>query len=323
MDYRFYPTNAVRRFRRRRRAKASGALAELAALIRNSEGREQPCLKLPVSQPCTYAQFCDPIFVEIAEALGETATAGDRRISLERQLWEYAYIAAMLRSAGLLRPGTRGFGFGVGNEPIVPFLAGIGCELVASDLSESDPRALRWVQQRQHLSCARWFAGWDAEVSLGHSRVSTRSIDMASFVVSANERESYDFVWSSCAVEHLVSAEQPNLDGGLEFVERTLALLRPGGVAVHTTEWGLSDEPILGENEVLHGTHQLRAFLDGISSDKYQCDVTFDLGDNRLDHVVDYLPDENRQNSARVHLKRYYHPGRLTTSFGIAIHRRP
>ena len=41
----------------------------------------------------------------------------------------------------------------------------------------------------------------------------------------------FDLIWSSCALEHLGSPK-----AGLEFVVRTLELLKPGGVSVHTTE---------------------------------------------------------------------------------------
>jgi hypothetical protein len=45
----------------------------------------------------------------------------------------------------------------------------------------------------------------------------------------------FDLVWSCCALEHLGSPE-----AGLEFVVRTLDLLEPGGVSVHTTELELT-----------------------------------------------------------------------------------
>jgi hypothetical protein len=45
----------------------------------------------------------------------------------------------------------------------------------------------------------------------------------------------FDLVWSACALEHLGSPE-----AGLDFVLRTLDLLEPGGVAVHTTELELT-----------------------------------------------------------------------------------
>jgi hypothetical protein len=44
-----------------------------------------------------------------------------------------------------------------------------------------------------------------------------------------------DLVWSCCALEHLGTPQ-----AGLEFVVRTLGLLEPGGVPVHTTELELT-----------------------------------------------------------------------------------
>ncbi len=47
----------------------------------------------------------------------------------------------------------------------------------------------------------------------------------------------FDFLWSSCALEHLGSIE-----AGARFVERAMDCLAPGGVAVHTTEFNLDSD---------------------------------------------------------------------------------
>jgi SAM-dependent methyltransferase len=47
--------------------------------------------------------------------------------------------------------------------------------------------------------------------------------------------KNFDFCWSACCFEHLGSIEH-----GLNFVEQSLKTLRPGGLAVHTTEFNLS-----------------------------------------------------------------------------------
>jgi hypothetical protein len=57
----------------------------------------------------------------------------------------------------------------------------------------------------------------------------------------------FDLVWSSCALEHL----GPPAGAGLEFVMRSLDLLEPGGVAVHTTELELTPR---AETEYVQGT---------------------------------------------------------------------
>ncbi len=44
----------------------------------------------------------------------------------------------------------------------------------------------------------------------------------------------YDFLWSNCALGHLGS-----IDKGLEFIEKSLECLKPGGWAVHTTEMAI------------------------------------------------------------------------------------
>ena len=48
-------------------------------------------------------------------------------------------------------------------------------------------------------------------------------------------RIDFDFLWTSCAFEHLGS-----LRAGLDFVVDAMRLLRPGGIAVHTTEFNLT-----------------------------------------------------------------------------------
>jgi hypothetical protein len=48
---------------------------------------------------------------------------------------------------------------------------------------------------------------------------------------------SYDLVWSTCALGHIGSYQK-----GLDFIVRSAKLLKPGGWAVHTTELDLSGE---------------------------------------------------------------------------------
>jgi hypothetical protein len=44
----------------------------------------------------------------------------------------------------------------------------------------------------------------------------------------------YDFLWSVCAFEHLGTLQR-----GLDFVVAAMRCLKPGGIAVHTTEYNL------------------------------------------------------------------------------------
>ena len=73
----------------------------------------------------------------------------------------------------------------------------------------------------------------------------------------SSDLHEFDFCWSCCALEHLGS-----LSAGLRFIERSLDTLRPGGWAVHTTEFNLfSDAAQLRGgrlfsivNEILNGS---------------------------------------------------------------------
>ena len=64
-------------------------------------------------------------------------------------------------------------------------------------------------------------------------RVQFRAVDMNE--IPADLDSQFDFCWSSCALEHLGSLEH-----GMRFIERAMALLRPGGIAVHTTEYNMT-----------------------------------------------------------------------------------
>ncbi len=49
--------------------------------------------------------------------------------------------------------------------------------------------------------------------------------------------EGFDFNWSSCSFEHLGSIEK-----GINFLMNQLKTLKPGGWAVHTTEFNVSSD---------------------------------------------------------------------------------
>ena len=101
--------------------------------------------------------------------------------------------------------------------------------------------------------------------------------------------EPYDFVWSVCALEHL-----GNLERGLEFVERSLSVLKPGGVAVHTTEFNAdSNEKTLGTGgTVLYRKKDLQALFERLEAQKHKVvgPPDFSSGRGFLDRYVDVPP---------------------------------
>lgn len=203
-----------------------GAIDRRATLARRRWLARQPTFSELKSQPCTHRQIVDPRCRAIAAEI-------DVKPVMHRKQWEWCFIIRALLDRGLVREGARGVGFGVGREPIVGALAARGCTLVATDLPSAADGVAVWHETQQHAAS---FADLDprnlCDPELLRARVAFRPLDMRAIPADLT---GFDFCWSACAFEHLGT-----LTAGLEFVERSLAALRPGGTAVHTTEWNVS-----------------------------------------------------------------------------------
>lgn len=148
-----------------------------------------------------------------------------------RKMWEWCAIAETISKAGVLREGKRGCGFAVGREPLASLFGKMGAEILATDLA-SDVDHWATTGQQAAASSQIWWPGLIGEEEF-KKRVAFQPLDMRD--VSPLSRERFDFMWSSCSIEHLGSIE-----AGLRFVEESTKLLQPGGIAVHTTEFNLS-----------------------------------------------------------------------------------
>jgi len=205
---------------------------------------------------------------------------------LHRKMWEWLYIAEALSERGMLQPGRRGLGFGVGREPLVAAFAATGCRVVATDLQPDRAREAGWTDTGDEYS-----GGLDGLNGHGlcppeefGQRVEYRHVDMNR--IPADLR-GFDFTWSSCAFEHL-----GDLDAGLAFVENQLACLAPGGVAVHTTELNLSsdDDTVAAGPTVLFRRRDLRELARRLQRSGYRIDLDLTEGDTPQDRHVDAPP---------------------------------
>ena len=179
-----------------------------------------------VSSLCTFDQLDSPRFRHWAAAIQEPWRA-------HRKLWELAYICEALEERGMLQPGRRGLGFAVGAEKLPAFFAARGCLITATDLPVEDERNQQWAKTGQ------WVGNL---ASLNHTslcpeqtfrdNVTYRPVDMNQIPADLT---GFDFTWSTCSFEHCGS-----IDLGLRFLEEQMRCLKPGGVAVHTTEFNLS-----------------------------------------------------------------------------------
>lgn len=260
-----------------------------------------PSLGLPVSQPCTASQFADPVYARWCATLGEAPR-------LHRKQWEFCYILQVLETRGMLAPGRRGLGFGVGREPLVSAIAARGCEVTATDLPADAARAHFWADTDQHASGLallneRALCPPDAFAA----RVRYEAADMRAV---PPHLAGYDFTWSACAFEHLGS-----LAAGVDFVLASLKCLKPGGVAVHTTEYSVHDGWRTRDHgaTVVYRRRDLEQLFNRAAAEGFATTANWSAGSHALDAHVDLPP-----YSPERHLKLAYR-GLTVTSFGVVL----
>jgi SAM-dependent methyltransferase len=240
------------------------------------------------------------------------------RPSFHRKQWEFAYIIDMLRNAGKFEAGMKGLGFGCGKERLAAALAAQDMDLLLTDLSFEEAKAAGWVDTNQHAANLEGFRCFCPDVCSEEqlSKLSYQNVDM-NHIPQELMRMGFDFVWSSCALEHVGS-----LALAKQFILSTIHCLKPGGVAIHTTEFNLSSDA-----ETLHSGPTvlfrkqdilwLKAEAEKI--DGILVDVDFDPGDRELDQYIDLPPYLG--NEQRRHLK--LQVGKYDcTSIGICIRRK-
>lgn len=118
-------------------------------------------------------------------------------------------------------------------------------------------------------------------------------------------------MWSSCAFEHLGSIEL-----GQSFILNQMRGLRPGGVAVHTTEFNVSsnDETMDVGQTVLFRRRDIDWIIDHLLARDHLVEIDYDPGESPADRHVDVPPWSG------VHLKlaidKY-----VATSLGLIVER--
>jgi SAM-dependent methyltransferase len=235
-----------------------------------------------------------------------------------RKLWEFAYIAQVLSQAGVLRAGTRGLGFGCGKEPLASLFAHAGSDVVATDLGPADSRAKAWSGGEQHADSVQdvWRPDLCSREEVA-AHLQYRSVDMNS--IPADLHRGFDYCWSSCALEHLGSIEN-----GLRFIQASARCLRPGGIAVHTTEYN----PDPGRTHetgatVLFQAHHFADLQRRLASDGVEMrPILAREGDPFMDGYVDVppYPDPSQVGSTLsvLHLRLLIGAHR-STSIGLAM----
>lgn len=260
-----------------------------------------PSLTNPVSQACTQSQMNEAAYgYWCAQIFEEPKT--------HRKQWEYCYILQSLARGGMIAPGMRGLGFGVGGEPLTALFAAHQIEVLATDLEPERARREGWVQTAQHASSKtalndRFICPPDLFERLVHFRfMDMNKID--------RDVVDFDFCWSACALEHLGS-----INKGLKFIEQSLKCLKSGGIAVHTTEFNCSsdDDTLDKSSTVLFRKQDFLGLAIALRADGHSVILNFDTGNLPLDLHVD-VPPYGWHDHLKLQIAKW-----VTTSYGLIV----
>jgi cyclopropane fatty-acyl-phospholipid synthase-like methyltransferase len=258
------------------------------------------------SQAATFSQMQSKEYLKWCGRLREEP-------NFHRKSWEYMYILKALEQNNKLQKGMKGLGFGVGQEPIVAYMVAQGCSVVATDLNPAMAIEKGWMQSGEYakklLDLNPRSVCSDKALQ---SHVTHRYVDM-NHVPDDLLKEQFDFIWSACAIEHVGSIEK-----SMEFVVNSLKALKPGGVAVHTTEFNLSsnEETITEGGTVVFRKQDIETLAHRLRHQGCDIELNFDLGEARLDKYYDIAPFSDFHH-LRLQLDKF-----VITSYGLLIQKK-
>lgn len=270
-------------------------------------------------QAASARQCEDPEFLALADRLLD----GSNELALgpyHRKLWEWAYIAKAVGDAGLLRPGATAAGFGVGREPLPAYLAAHGVTVLATDQGMDGGTSEGWAGTGQLMgglaSLSRPRLLPDADLA---ALVTARDMDMNAV---PDDIGSFDITWSSCVIEHLGSPQR-----GLDFVLEACRMLKPGGIAVHTTELELAPQAETRDygHCAVYRLADLTAFGERLAAEGFEADFNFYVAmETPRDRWISMAAQPEGAGAfpdvGGAHLKLALHDS-VTTSFGLLVRR--
>jgi len=187
----------------------------------------------------------------------------------------------------------------------------MGCCITATDYLDGND-SQNWRATGQLSNCLN-DVHWPKMIDIDafRERVKFKAADINNIVNLSPEP--HDFLWSSCALEHLGS-----LENGIEFIVKSLDCLRPGGVAVHTTEYNVSSNlgTIESGGSVIYRKCDLEFLgrklrLHGAALESLDFDAGADPGDINYDFPPYY-------EHGRQHIKLLLHE-HVSTSFLLIV----
>lgn len=193
---------------------------------------EAPLMDRPVCQLCTAGQFDEPAFAEIAQALALAPR-------LHRKVWEQVYIVSALATEGAIAEGRTAVALGGERARVAALLASRGMGVTV--LGQAGRLTPRETKDGLHLFYPEIVHLDDFERLVRYAEADLRAADDLSALVGAG----YDTLFTCGALHRL-----GRIEAALHMIEAAMALLRPGGIAVHTFDFNVgADEETLDTEE--------------------------------------------------------------------------
>jgi SAM-dependent methyltransferase len=123
----------------------------------------------------------------------------------------------------------------------------------------------------------------------------------------------FDFTWSCCSFEHLGSIEH-----GMCFMVRMMDCLKPGGVAVHATEFNFASNlrTVDHATTVLFRRRDVQDIVRRLRRQGHAIEVDYSAGDGPADRFLD-TPPFCHDPHLKLRLRRY-----VATSIGLIVTKR-
>jgi hypothetical protein len=237
------------------------------------------------------------------------------RPRFHRRLWELAFVMQALHAAGATKAGGRALSLTDGAQPIPSILAGLGAEVV---VATQPGQPLYGKGEHDPLMDDRYV---DRPAFL--TQVRRRHVDLQAL---PPDLDGFDAVWSIGMVSH-----RGSIASGQDLMRRSMACLRPGGVAVHVFDFNVADDERTLDNwsHVLFQRRDVEALAAAFRDDGHEVSpLDFNAGFQEMDRFVDLPPFDIDRTPAfdrlwrdgwqAAHLKVMV-DGFITTSFGIVV----
>lgn len=229
---------------------------------------------------------------------------------MHRKHWEWVYIVQVLEKYDVLQKGKSGIGFAVGLEPLPSFFANKQIKILATDLSVMRENANEWINTKQNAggNLEKLYKENICRKSDFQEFVQYRDVDMNQL---PDDLGTFDFCWSSCAIEHVGSLEQSK-----QFLKNMLNVLKPGGIGVHTTEFNLisNEDTLIDGNSVIYRKKDIEEIQNWFNNRGHKMEVSFTRGSEKGDLFVDIPPFNAEPYHLNLQLDEY-----IVTSFAIIV----